>query len=439
MGTTLGLLAVLLLVLANGFFVAAEFGLVAVDRGRVDQAAEQGNRSASRVQRLVANLSFHLSGAQLGITASTLILGFIAKPTLAALIERALAGSVSDSVISDLSIVLAIALATGFQMVVGELVPKTIAIDRPYEVSTLLSPAIRLWGLVGKPVIATFDAAANWLVRRLGMEPAEELEHIRSLDEIERLIVSSGAEGTLDSEDVTLLQRSIRLGEKRAADALIPRVEVVSLNHDDTAADLAATSISSGFSRFPVYGEDADDVMGVVHIRSIHAVPRGYWPNTPVSALMNEPAFIPESVDLDHLLQSVRESRNHLAIVIDEHGGTNGIITLEDILEEIVGEIDDEYDVDAVALTRVEEDGAVLVAGSLHQDELLDACGFEMPDGEYDTLAGFVLNELGRIPAPGARFDHAGWRVEVVAMDRRRIASVRLVAPQPTTPEDPAP
>ncbi len=425
-----------MLVLANAFFVAAEFGLVAVDRSRVDEEAADGSTAATRVKGLVENLSFHLSGAQLGITASSLILGFIAKPTLASQVERVLQGVVSETAISGLSVVLAIALATGFQMVVGELVPKTIAIDRPFEVSTRLSRAVSLWGVVAKPIIVSFDAAANAIVRRLGMEPAEELEHVRSLDEIERMIVTSGEEGVLDVEDVELLTRSIRLSEKTAADALVPRVEVIALDRTSTAQDLVDLAGSSGRSRFPVYGADADDVIGVAHITAIHGVPRNERSSTSITTLMTDPVVIPESVDLDVLLQGVRESRNHLAIVVDEHGGTAGIITLEDILEEIVGEIDDEYDGPPTVHTRVEGSGTFLIDGSLHHDEVLDACGFDMPEGQYETLAGFMLYELGRIPAPGARFVHNGWRCEVVAMDRLRVASVRLVQPQALTPAE---
>ena len=387
------------------------------------------------MKELSEHLSFHLSGSQLGITASSLILGFIAKATLAKLIERLLGDVVGESTISGLSVFLAIALATVFQMVVGELVPKTIAIDRPYDVATRLSVAIGVWGRIARPIIATFDATANMIVRRFGIEPADELHQVRSLDEIGRLIVSSGEDGTLDVEDVTLLTRSIRLGEKTAAEALIPRVQVVALDRDSTGADLVEAATTTGLSRFPVYGDDADDVIGVVHIKAIYGLRREDRPTSLVRDLMTAPVFIPESVDLDHLLQGVRESRTHLAIVVDEHGGTEGIITLEDILEELVGEIDDEYDTPPQNMTKVEERGTFIVAGSLHRDEVRDACAFEFPEGEYDTLAGFVLDTLGMIPSPGARFIHGGWRVEVVAMERRRVASVRLVAPTPSGQE----
>ncbi len=425
--------------LANGFFVAAEFGLVAVDRSRVDEAARAGDPMAKRVQGLVENLSFHLSGAQLGITLSSLILGFIAKPTIARQFERllgagALDGLVADTAVLALSVVLAVAAATVFQMVVGELVPKTLAVDRPFVVSMRLSRAIVAWGIVARPIIATFDAAANAVVRRLGVEPSEELEHVRSLEEIERLIVDAGEEGELDRDDVALLRRTIRLGEKTAADALVPRVEVVALGAHATGADLVALATETGRSRFPVFGEDADDVLGVVHVQSIYSLARSSRARTPVTELMVEPIFIPETIDLDDLLGEVRASRNHLVIVVDEHGGTAGIITLEDILEEIVGEIDDEYD-QVASLSKVDGPGSRTVSGSLHADELFDICGFVMPEGPYETLAGLVLHRMGRIPTPADRIEVEDWRLEVVAMDRHRIASVRLVEPAPPVSE----
>jgi len=423
------------LVFANAFFVAAEFGLVAVDRARVNEESSAGSKAARRVKGLVENLSFHLSGSQLGITVSSLVLGFIAEPTLAVRIEPLLERWGLGSSAPGLSIAMAIALATVFQMVVGELVPKTIAIDRPYEVVTRLGRAISIWGVTARPVIALFDAAANTVVRWFGIEPADELEHIRSLDEIELLIESSGDKGTLDEQDVTLLKRSIRLGEKTAADALIPRMEILSLGIDAMGADLVDMSLTTGKSRFPVYGDDADDVLGVVHVKSIHGIAPEERATTSVRDLMTKPIFIPESIDLDDLLAEVRGSRNHLAIVLDEHGGTAGIITLEDILEEIVGEIDDEYDEARPSLTRIEQRGTFVVAGRMHHDEVFEACGFSMPDGEYETLAGFVLDRLGRIPEPGARFEYDGWRFEVVAMARHRVASVRLVAPPPNLSE----
>jgi CBS domain containing-hemolysin-like protein len=423
-------LAVLLLILATGFFVAVEFALVAVDRQRVEVDAAAGNRRARRTAVALSRLSFHLSGAQLGITVTSLIVGFIAEPTVADALEPIVGRVVSESSTEAWSIGVALVLATLVSMLVGELVPKSLAIARPRAVAYVLAPAMELVSRVLGPLISFLNGAANWSVRRLGIEPQEELTSVRSLDELELLIRSSGAEGTLEPEALTLLTRSIRLGAKDAAAALLPRGAVQCVSVDDTVATLAARSVATGHSRFPVVGGDLDDVRGVVHVKEVHRVPFDERGTTLVGAIMAEPFVVPETRDLGALLADLRRVGSHLAIVVDEHGGTAGIITLEDILEEIVGEIVDEHDRPLPQLTGVQRPGEWRLDGRLHPDEVFDACGFAMPHGEYETLAGFVLERLGRIPEVGEAFEADGWQVEVVAIEGHRVATVLLRRPE---------
>ncbi|MDH3706913.1 MAG: hemolysin family protein [Acidimicrobiia bacterium] len=424
----LGLLAFFTLIAVNAFFVADEFALVALDPVKVGQLAADGSRTAQRVQRLRDRLSFHLSAAQLGITISSLALGFVAEPTVARLLEPLLERLFGASSAAGLSILLALALATFFQVLLGEIVPKFLAIARPERVAMLLSRAIAAWGVLVKPFVALLNGSANAIVRWLGIEPREHLDHTPSLDELRAMIESSAKEGTLDAEDFDLLTRSIRFSEKNAADALVPRVEIESLSAQATVADLVDRSLRSGFSRFPVVGESLDDVRGVVHVKSVYSLPIAARDTTPVSTLMTDLFAVPETRELEHLFEDLRSDRQHMAVVVDEHGGTAGVITLEDLLEEIVGEIDDEYDVAAEA-TRVEQLGSFVISAGLHPDEVAEATGFEMPDGPYETLAGFVLDRAGRIPRPGEIVTYDGWRIEVVAMARHRIMTVRVVAP----------
>jgi CBS domain containing-hemolysin-like protein len=281
--------------------------------------------------------------------------------------------------------------------------------------------------------VALLDGLAARITRRLGVEPKEELESIPGRDELEHLIRSSGEEGTLDAGEVELLTRSIRLADKSADDAMVPRVSVASLDATDTVDDLVELSVKTGHSRFPVIGDDLDDVLGFVHVKVVHSVPVDQRTATMVRDLMTPVLAVPEARDLDELLIDLRQGGSQLAVVIDEHGGTAGIITLEDILEEIVGEIDDEYDSVPTMLTRVEARGSTVIQASLHPDEVRSATGFDMPEGEYETLAGLVLDRLGKIPAPGDMCRVDGWRLEVVAMDRLRVASVRIVAPPEST------
>jgi CBS domain containing-hemolysin-like protein len=397
-----------------------------VDRDGVGVDAEAGSRRAKATASALRRLSFNLSGAQLGITVTSLISGFIAEPTLGAALEPLVEPLVGADRASGTAIVLGLVLATFVTMVVGELVPKSIAIARPRATAyALAGPMLVITRTLG-PLIAFLNGAANWTVRRFGIEPQEELTSVRSLEELELLIRSSGEEGTLEPEALTLLTRSIRFGEKDAADALIPRRSVVTLAIDDVVASLAATAVATGHSRFPVVGADLDDVRGVVHVKDVYRVPFEDRATRPVAELMAPAFVVPETRDLADLLADLRREGSHLALVVDEHGGTAGIITLEDILEEIVGEIDDEHDRPTRRLTRVQRPGEWLLAGGLHPDEVFDACGLAVPDGDYETLAGFVLSCLGRIPDPGDAFDHDGWRVEVVELEGHRIATVRL-------------
>ena len=413
---------------ANAAFVAAEFALVAVDRTRVDERARQGSAAAARVQGLLDRLSYHLSGAQLGITVTSLMLGFLAEPSVAAVIEPGLEAIFGD-VPGGVSIALALAIATVVQMVFGELVPKSLATSRPLESSLALARPTAIYGTIARPVVGGLDNLAARITRRLGVEPADELEGTPDRDELEHLIRSSGEEGMLDEGEVDLLTRSIRLADKSADDAMVPRVRVVAIHEDATVDDLVALAVSTGHSRFPVMAEGLDDLVGVVHVKAVHGVPIDERGRTRVAELMAPVVAVPEARDLDELLVELRGGGQQLAAVIDEHGGTAGIITLEDILEELVGEIDDEHDEITTSLTRVEAMGSTVVPASLHPDEVRDLTGFEMPAGEYETLAGLVLDRLGEIPSPGDRCTVDGWRLEVVAMERLRIASVRVVAP----------
>lgn len=431
--TALRLLAALGLIVANAGFVAVEFALVSVDRTKVDERAKHGSGSARQVQRLLSRLSYHLSGAQLGITVTSLLLGAVAEPAVASAIEPALE-RVSGVDSQAWSIALALLIATVVQMVLGELVPKSLATSHPLAASSLLARPTAVYGILARPLVALLDGLAVRLTRALGVEPTDELEPIRDRTEIELIIRSSGEKGTLDAGEVELLTRSIRLAGKSADDAMVPRVRMVTIDKTATIDSLVSLATETGHSRFPVMGDGLDDVVGVVHVKSVHTVAPNDRETTQVVALMAPVLAVPEARALDDLLVDLREGGQQLAVVIDEHGGTAGIITLEDVLEEIVGEIDDEYDHRSAALTKVEAIGSTVVPASLHPDEVRDATGFVMPEGEYETLAGLVLDRLGHIPDPGEMCTVDGWRLEVVAMERLRVASVRVVAPAKGTP-----
>ena len=403
---------------------------MAVDRARVARHAAEGHHAARRTERFLQRLSFHLSGAQLGITVTSLVLGFIAEPVLGELLEPVVDGAVGEERSAAVSIVLALVVATTVQMVMGELVPKSLAIAKPTGTAYALAGPMRVYGAVAGPVVRALNDVANWTVRRLGIEPQEELRSVRSLNELDLLFRSSGEEGTIDESSLTLLTRAVRFSDKTAAEALLPRTEVVGVSADESVADLTARAVETGFSRFPVFDGDLDQILGVGHVKDAFTVPFALRAETSVRDITVDALVVPESLDLSSLLAVLQERATHLAIVVDEYGGTAGIITLEDVLEEVVGEIDDEHDRPTPVLSRVQRPGEWVLSGGLHGDEVFDTCGFEVPDGPYETLAGLALHRLGRVPSEGDRFEHDGWVVEVAGMDRLRIASVRLIAPQ---------
>jgi CBS domain containing-hemolysin-like protein len=402
---------------------------VAVDPNRVEHAAAEGRRGARTSKALLSRLGFHLSGAQLGITVTSLLVGVVAEPSVARLLEPILEPLVGAAATAGASLALAIAIATIVQMIVGELVPKGLAIARPETTTFLLAPGIRVYGLIFGPLIRLLDGAASRTVRLLGVEPAEELSRVRTLPELKALVEASREEGTLEEGASELLTRTIRFEGKVAEDVLIARTAVAALPRDASIADLAQIAVISGHSRFPVYGEDLDEILGVVHVREVHGVAADERGSTPLLPFVASMVAIPESRDLAEVLIDLRREHAHLAVVVDEYGGTAGIITLEDILEEIVGEIADEHDPRDETPSRVTAEGEWILSGTLHPDELADATKLEIPEGEYETLAGFMLDRLGHIPGAGEVVSFEGWLLRVEAMDRRRIAEVRVQSP----------
>ena len=428
--TWTGLIAALLLVVLNAFFVALEFSLVAVDRSEVDVAVDTGDRRAVAVSSALRRSSFYLSGVQLGITFCSVLLGFVAEPSVAHLLRPVLGSIVGADRSTTVSTVLALLLATVVQMLLGELVPKMIAVARPFRTARALAPAGRFYTAVFRPLIVVFSGAANALVRLVGIEPREEFSQVRSRHELVRLVQSSGEEGVLGAEEARLLSKAFDFPSKTAADSMTPRTEMRGLASDGHGAALRLASIETGLSRFPVVGADADDIVGVVDVKLLFGLAPEDRDEVPLVELMDEPMVVPESLPLDRLMFEMRERGVSLAVVLDEYGGTAGIISLEDVLEEIVGDIEDEHDQSPQRALAWRWGESWVMSGRLHPDEVRDHCGFVIPDGEYETLAGFVLARLGRIPAAGDHFLLDGWRIEVLEMDRHRVSMVRIEAPE---------
>jgi CBS domain containing-hemolysin-like protein len=426
--------------LLNGWFVAGEFAIVAVERSRVEKRAREGDRTAQRILVSLRNLSFELSGAQLGITATSLVLGAIAEPSVARLIDPLLARSglfPGASTTMALSLALALGLATGAQVVFGELVPKNLALARPYRSAVLFGIPMQVVNRLLRPLILLLDRAANATVRLLGIEPLEELAGVRSMEELELMIRSSGAEGQLDDDEMELLTRAITFTEKVAADAMVPRVSLIGLRGDEPVSELRRIARKTGHSRFPVYDESLDDILGIVHVKDWFAVPAEQRAGTTVREIARPPLIVPETRPLQRLLTDLQRAGRGLAVVADEYGGTAGIVTVEDLLEEIFGEIADEHDAETPAVLPGSD--VDVLSGLLHRHELEELTGFEWPEGRYETLGGFLVARLGRFPVPGEVVQVDDWAFEVVQMDGRRIGHVKVRRPGSADPQQEPP
>lgn len=422
--------------MVNAFFVAGEFALVAVDRDKIEHLAEQGNRSAAGVLKSLRQLSFELSGAQLGITWSSLLIGFLIEPSLGRPLATLIGGlGLPEPSALGIGVTLALVIATATQMIAGELIPKNLAIARPVPMATRIATPMRFVNLAFKPLILFLNASANRTVRLLGIEPRDELTAIHSLEELQVLIRSSKEGGGLKEEEFSLLARSMTFGDKVCADALTPRTSMLTLNGSDRIADLVEAALSSGHSRFPVCGSGIDDIIGVAHVKDTYSIPLRRRAATPVTEIMRTALVVPESRELGSLLSEMRRDRHQLVIVADEYGGTAGIITIEDLLEEIVGEIEDEYDrYKGESRLTGPASGIHVVPGQSHASELEDMTGFRLPEGDFETLGGFLLTMLDRIPEQGDHVSCEGWEFKVVEMDRNRIVRVLVVAP----PQEPS-
>lgn len=427
----MGLAAVLFLILANAFFVAGEFAIVAVERSTVERRSREGDRRAARILNSLRNLSFELSGAQLGITVTSLILGFIAEPTIAELLSPMVGGIVGEDSALAVSIILALVLATMTQMVLGELVPKNLAIARPYRSAVLFAIPMQMVNRALRPLIVFLNNSADWAVRRLGIEPRAELAGVRSMEELELMIRSSGEEGHLDDEEMELLTRAITFTEKVAVEVMVPRVNVDAINRYQPISELRQLARETGHSRFPVYGSDLDDIVGVVHVKDTLGVDASRRALTPVEEIAEPGFMVPAASTLEYLLTELRTQGRGMALVIDEYGGTAGIITIEDLLEEILGEIEDEYD---QAATEIDEGvGVDVLSGLLHRHDVEERIGFEWPEGHYETLGGFLVASLGRFPVEGEVIPVGNLAFEVLKLDGHRVDQVRVI--RPTRPE----
>ncbi|HEX8174669.1 MAG TPA: hemolysin family protein [Pyrinomonadaceae bacterium] len=425
----LNIVIVVLLVLANGFFVASEFALVGVRRSRIATLAEAGNRRAKRLLGLVDNLNAYISATQLGITLASLALGWIGEPAIAHLLEIPLKGRVSDTVLHTIAFTVAFSIITFLHIVLGELAPKTIALERAEKTALAIALPMQIFYKAFYYPIRLLDWAGTRTVRLIGLQHSGEHASIYTEEELRQLIDISRQSGHLKEDEQKLISNVFDFSDAEVREAMIPRTTVDAIPITATIEETKQAFRTLGYSRLPVYRDRIDDIVGILFRRDLEPYleqPQADGFN--LEKLLHPPQFIPATAKLGAALRHMQSTRTHLSIVVDEHGGMEGIVTLEDLLEEIVGEINDEYDEEVRSQIMKEKDGTYLLSGMLTVRDANRQLNLRLPEvGGYTTLAGFLLAQAGRLLQEGETVEYDGMRFKVERIDRRRIRRVRLI------------
>ncbi len=425
----------LILTVGTGLFVASEFALVNLDRADLEARRERGETRLGLTIAALRITSTHLSSAQLGITLTTLLTGYTMEPALGSLLSPLLTVvGLPSAAVPAIATTIAIIVATLISMIVGELVPKNFALALPSQTAKLVIPFQTVFTTVFKPAVLVLNGSANGILRAVGIEPKEELSGARTAEELSSLVRRSASAGLLKEDTATLLHRTLLFSGHTAADVMTPRPRVASIQRTASAQAVIDLTKQTGYSRFPVIDESVDDVVGIVHVKQAVAVPRRRRADVPVSALQSEALRVPETMKLDGLLGELRGRGYQMAVVVDEYGGTAGVATLEDLVEELVGEVSDEHDRTRAGVVRSRD--SLTFPGMLRPDELLERTGIVVPEeGPYETVAGFVMSELGRLPVVGDAVTIDGGVLTVDRLDGRRIDRLQFT-PEPESDQE---
>ncbi|MGN7948206.1 hemolysin family protein [Microbacterium sp. 22215] len=417
----------LLLTVGTGLFVASEFALVNLDRADLEARQARGESRLSLTISALKHTSTHLSSAQLGITLTTLLTGYTMEPALSNLLRPTLvAWSIPEAAVGPIATIVAMLVATVLSMILGELVPKNFALALPLATAKLVIPFQVAFTTIFKPAVVVLNGSANGVLRGMGIEPKEELSGARSAEELSSLVRRSASAGLLEADTASLLDRTLTFSRLTAADVMTARPSMHALAAGDSADDVIQLARRTGHSRFPVYDDDLDDITGVVHLKAAISVPRDRRAEVPVGAISTDPLRVPETVHVDALISELRARGYQLAVVVDEYGGTAGLVTLEDLVEELVGEVSDEHDRTRAGVVRGRD--GIMFPGELRPDELRHRAGVVVPEGDvYDTVGGYVMSVLERVPSVGDEVALDTGKLQVVRMDGRRVDRIRYV------------
>ncbi len=419
----------LLLILGTGFFVAVEFSLVALDQSTVQRAVDNGDTAAVPLLRCLKSLSTQLSSCQLGITLTTLLTGFVMEPSVGALLAVPLtAVGLPATVVQPVALTAAMVIATLLSMLIGELVPKNMAISLSFEIGKAVARPQLVFTAIFKPAVMLLNGVANKVLNIFGLEAKEEISGARTPAELASLVRRSAAMGTLNAGTANFVAKTLSFSGRTAADVMTPRIRVETIEAEQSVADILESARRTGFSRFPVIGDSPDDIRGVVHVKKAIAVPAAKRAGLQAGAIMTDVLRVPETIHLDSLLSELREGNLQLAVVLDEYGGTAGVTTLEDLVEEIVGEVSDEHDRTKPGVLQ-SATGEWYFPGLMRPDEVSEQIpGLSVPDeSSYETVGGFMMAVLGRIPLVGDLMEIDGGTLEVERMDGRRIDRIRFL------------
>ena len=414
-----------LLVIGTGLFVASEFAIINLDRVDLESKRSSGERGLDLSIRAVATTATQLSSAQLGITLTVLLTGFVSEPALSRILYPSLSSlGFSAAGTEVFATVLAMAIATVASFLLGELVPKNMALSAPKKVLKAVAPFQLGFTFIFKFLIVFLNNNGNFILRRFGIEPKEELSVARSAEELTSLVRRSATLGTLESDTAKLIEKTLTLTSLLASDIMTPRPQMHTLEREQSAKDLVDLARESGHSRFPILGEDSDDIVGVAHVKQAVAIPPERRAQVPVTAIMVEPVRVPETMPLDRLILTLRGRGLQFGVVVDEYGGTAGIATLEDAVEELIGDLSDEHDRTKAHIVQY-SDGSASFSGLARPGELREI-GLKISDDEdYDTIAGFVMSELGKIPQDGDVVELPTGQLRVIRMDGRRVDRIK--------------
>ncbi len=426
----------LVLTVGTGFFVASEFALVNLDRSDLEVRQERGERRLGSTIAALKITSTHLSSAQLGITLTTLLAGYTLEPAFSTWLAVPLSAlGLAEPAVRVIATILAVTIATLLSMIIGELVPKNFALALPRATAKVVIPFQTIFTAVFRPAISLLNNTANAVLRFIGIEPKEELSGARTAEELASLVRRSASQGSLDRDTATLLARTLAFSDHTAQDVMTPRPRLATIERSDSAQEVIDLARRTGFSRFPVIDEGIDDVVGIVHVKQAVAVPREKRSEVPASALQSDALRVPETMKLDSLLAELRGRGYQMAIVVDEYGGTAGVATLEDLVEELVGEVSDEHDRTKADVVRSRD--WFTFPGILRPDELLERTGVTVPEeGPFETVAGWLMSELGRLPVIGDTVDIELGQFRIERLEGRRIDRVRFTPhPEPEAGE----